>query len=78
MLHHMGCWACDRWDWKLGMRCRVINGISTCEAIVQIGEAFEFFCVGHLHVSCTYTATHWLLQLVFGGSVLVYHIQVVA
>ena len=63
MIGGIGDWACG---------AGVIEVISTCKAIVQIGEAFDFVGVGRLNVSCTSasylaaysmssTATHELL-----------------
>ena len=63
----------------------VINIISICKTIVQIVEAFGFFGVGRLYVSCSSAyflavcsvvtpAVHVLLCLAWGGLLLVYHI----
>ena len=57
-------------DWACG--AGFIDVISTCEEIVQVGEAFYFFGVGFLHVffpttssltsrSASSTASHGLL-----------------
>ena len=65
----IGNWACVS---------GVINIISTCKAIVQIVEVFDFVGVGRLHVSCSSvsylsacpsasTAAHGLLRLVWGS-----------